>query len=225
MSYEEQSRLAELKNNISNISPIKSSGHAHGSSLVKSGKASELSEPKSESNISSPDLDNFDNSDGPVKGFSTEDGQGMRLKEPLSSSSLQEDIELIDSQEGSQRTAGKVDESLEEMLNELQTLVNAEEYISHHVSKDKSFDLEVEFEMNHIHKEKISKKLEELIVAISRPPWSMLCQLIFQKLPIIDLYKLRACVECEELKKLSQPERRLINTFKFKLSKKIEEMD
>ena len=117
------------------------------------------------------------------------------------------------------------DEPLDRAVNELQTLVNAEEYISQNVSKDKSFDLEVEFEMNHIHKEKISKKLEELIVTISSPPWNMLDQLIFQKLTVIDLYKLRACVECEELKKLPQPERDLVDEFRCKLSKKIEEMD
>jgi len=57
------------------------------------------------------------------------------------------------------------------MLHELKSLINTEEYISQNVSKNKSFDLEYEFEMNHIHKEKISGKLKDLIMELQRPPW------------------------------------------------------
>lgn len=63
----------------------------------------------------------------------------------------------------------KYDESCERAVRDLQRLLNAEEYISENVNKDKSFDLEVEFEMGHIHKQEISPKLEELIIHISSP--------------------------------------------------------
>jgi hypothetical protein len=50
------------------------------------------------------------------------------------------------------------------------------------VSADKSFDLAVEFEMDHIHKEKVSKKLEELIITIASAQWAILCPAILEKL-------------------------------------------
>lgn len=96
MSYDEESRLAELKNNVSSISPIKTGGRSAGSALGKTGKGGELSEPKSESNLSTPDIENYDEEDAPVKGFSTDQEQNILLKEPLSSSSLQEELDLID---------------------------------------------------------------------------------------------------------------------------------
>ena len=67
--------------------------------------------------------------------------------------------------------------------------------------------------------------MEELIITIASPPWAMFCRLIFSALQMIELYKLRACVECHELKKLPHRERQWINSFKKKLSIKLEERE
>lgn len=261
-NYEDENRLANLKYVVNSISPIKPTSNrmhitpGHSNSSMKQ---SDYSDPKSESNLSTPEVDPYQEHDGPVKDFTADKKQLLASKEPLSSSSLQDDINLLDSAQGgiqlrqrggqagkpiaadddeedledgidggedeSGAKRSKAEASLDETVSELQRLINSEEYISQNVSADKSFDLAVEFEMNHIHKEKVSKKLEELIITIASAQWAMLCPLILEKLQAIEVYKLRACVECDELKKLPHRERRWVSAFKKKLTMKIEEMD
>lgn len=57
---------------LSEISPIKSGGQANETPTQKSGLGSEISEPKSESNISTPDLEKLSNDGAPVNCFSSE---------------------------------------------------------------------------------------------------------------------------------------------------------
>jgi len=42
---------------------------------------------------------------------------------------------------------------------------------------------------------------------------------------IIDMYKLRACINSDEMKKLSSHDKSLVKAFDIRLNKKIEEMD
>ena len=42
---------------------------------------------------------------------------------------------------------------------------------------------------------------------------------------IIDMYKLRACINSDEMKKLSSLDKSLVKIFDIRLNKKIEEMD
>ena len=101
-NYDEENRLANLKYVVNSISPIKPTssrmhvtpGHSN-SSL----KQSDFSDPKSESNLSTPEIENYPDQDGPVKDFTKDNNQSLVWKEPLAASSLQDDIHLLDGEQ------------------------------------------------------------------------------------------------------------------------------
>ena len=102
----DENRLANLKYGLNSISPIKATtttrllvtpGHSNSSI-----KHSDYSDPKSESNLSTPEVDLYQENEGPVKDFTADNKkQSQVTKDQLSSSSLQEDIDLLDSSQGS----------------------------------------------------------------------------------------------------------------------------
>jgi hypothetical protein len=98
-NYDDENRLANLKYVVNSISPIKPTSnrlHVTPGHSNSSMKQSDYSDPKSESNLSTPEVDLYQDLDGPVKDFTTEKKQPQASKEPLSSSSLQDDLNLLE---------------------------------------------------------------------------------------------------------------------------------